>query len=67
MFETKFVEKIKTYFMFNNSPLPQKNLAIYEKMWKYGRARQATDDSIMKMQFACWITKAIIQTHTHDI
>ena len=64
MFETKFVEEIKTYFMCNNFFF---NRAIYEKIWKYGRARWATDDSITKMQFACQITKAKIQTHTHDI
>jgi hypothetical protein len=30
---------------------------------KYGRARQATDDNIIRrMRFACWITKA---TDTH--
>jgi len=28
-------------------------------MEKYGRARQATDDNIIRrMRFACWITKA---------
>jgi hypothetical protein len=31
---------------------------------KYGRARQATDDNIIRrMRFACWITKA---TDTHS-
>jgi hypothetical protein len=31
---------------------------------KYGRARQATDDNmIRRMRFACWITKA---TDTHS-
>jgi hypothetical protein len=30
---------------------------------KYGRARQATDDNVIRrMRFACWITKA---TDTH--
>ena len=33
-------------------------------MEKYGRARQATDDNIIRrMRFACWITKA---TDTHS-
>jgi hypothetical protein len=33
-------------------------------MWKYGRARQATDDNILgHMCFACWMTKAT-DTHT---
>jgi hypothetical protein len=32
---------------------------------KYGTARQATDDNIIRcMRFACWITKAT-DTHTH--
>jgi hypothetical protein len=30
---------------------------------KYGTARQATDDIIWRMRFACWITKA---TDTHS-
>jgi hypothetical protein len=33
---------------------------------KYGRARQATDDNIIRrMRFACCITKAT-HTHTHS-
>ena len=31
---------------------------------KYVRDRQATNDNIMRMSFACWITKAK-DTHTH--
>jgi len=32
---------------------------------KYGRARQAIDDTIIwRMRFACWVTKAT-HTHTH--
>jgi hypothetical protein len=35
MFQTKFVQKINTNFMFNN--FPSENPAIYEIMWKkYG-------------------------------
>ena len=34
-------------------------------MQKYGTARQATDDNIVRrMRFACWITKA---TDTHSV
>jgi len=43
MFQTKVVEKIKTHFMFNT--FFSKNRAIYEIMWKYGKARQVTDDN----------------------
>ena len=36
-------------------------------MEKYGRARQATHDNIIRrMRFACWITKAI-DTHSEYI
>jgi len=33
MFQTKVVEEIKTYFVFNNPP-PFENYALYEIMWK---------------------------------
>jgi hypothetical protein len=56
-------ENQNTHFMFNT--IFPENRAIYEIMWeKYGRARQATDDNmIRRMRFACWITKA---TDTHS-
>jgi hypothetical protein len=32
---------------------------VYENVGKYGTARQAADDNIIRrMRFACWITKA---------
>jgi hypothetical protein len=35
---------------------------------KYGRARQATDDSIIqRLRLACWVTKARIQRPTHTL
>ena len=56
MFQTKFVEKIKTHFIFNNF-LPE-NRTIYEIMWKkIDTAGQVTDDIIRRMCFARWITK----------
>jgi hypothetical protein len=58
MFQTNVVDKNKTDFVFIKfSP---ENRAVYEIMWKkYGTARQATDDNIVRrMRFACWITKA---------
>ena len=33
MCQRKFVEKIKTYFVFNNNFLPE-NRAVYEVTWK---------------------------------
>jgi len=41
---------------------------LWDGVEKYGRARQDTDDSkysAEEMWFACEITKARIQTHTH--
>jgi hypothetical protein len=48
--------------MFNNF---SENRAVYEIMWKkYGAARQATDDNIIRrMAVSCWITKP---TDTHS-
>ena len=34
MFQTKFVEKIETHFMFNNFFFFFENHAVYEIMWK---------------------------------
>jgi len=49
-------ENQNTYFIFNN-PLPE-NRVVYEKVRKYGRVRQATDDNIIRrMFFACRIIK----------
>jgi hypothetical protein len=63
IYQTKFVEKIKTHFMFNNF-LFRKSCRLWENVEKYGTARQATDDNIIRrMRFACWITKA---TDTHS-
>jgi hypothetical protein len=63
-FPRKVVEKIKTHFIFNNSPLPPptpENRAVYEVMWekKYCKASQAA----WRVRFACWITTA---TDTHS-
>jgi hypothetical protein len=59
-FQTKVVEEIKTHIL---RPINfSENRAVYVE--KYGRARQATDDNIIRrMRFACWITKA---TNTHS-
>jgi hypothetical protein len=56
-------ENQNTHFMSNN--FFSENRAVYEIMWKkYGRARQTTDDNIIRrMRFACRITKA---TDTHS-
>jgi hypothetical protein len=66
MFLTKVVGKIKTHIL---RPIRvSENGAVYEIMWKkYGRARQATNDDVVRnMRFAWWINKATgTHTHTH--
>jgi hypothetical protein len=48
------VEKIKTYFAFNN--FCQKSCGLWDNVEKYGTTRQ-------RMRFACRVTKA---TDTHS-
>ena len=58
MLQKKFVQKIKTHIMFK-SVFPRKSRRLWDNVKKYGRARQATDDNIIRYMFiACWITKA---------
>jgi hypothetical protein len=63
MFQTKFVEKIKTRLIFSNF-FPE-NCALYEIMCKNMVQPDWSHYSIIRrMRFVCWITKA---THTHTI
>jgi hypothetical protein len=62
VFQTKVVEKSKhilcsiTFFW--------ESCRLWDNVEKYGAARQATDDNIIRrMRLACWITKA---TDTHS-
>ena len=49
-------------FMFKN--FLRKLCRLSENVEKYGRARQVTDDNIIRrMHFACWITR---DTDTHS-
>ena len=48
----------------------QKPCCLWDNLEKHDRPRQATNDNIYdaeKMQFACRIINARIQTHTHNI
>ena len=61
---TNFGDKIKTHFVFKNIFF-RNSFHLWDNVGKRGRARQATDDDIMRRwRFACWITKA---TNTHSI
>ena len=57
MFQTKVVEKVTTRISRSIN-------FLWDNVEKYGRARHATYDNIIRrMRFACWITKA---TDTHS-
>ena len=61
MFQTKFADKIKTYFMC--SKFLRKSCRVRDNVEKYGTAREATYDNIQqsrKMRFAGRVTKTII-------
>ena len=52
MFRTKVIEKITATFS-------RKSCRLRDYMEEYGTAGQATDDNTLcRMRFACWITKA---------
>jgi hypothetical protein len=58
MFQTKVVEKIKTHILCSITFF-RKSCRLRDNVEKYGTARQATDDNIIRrMHFLCWMTKA---------
>jgi hypothetical protein len=66
MFQTKVVEKIKTHILYSIT-FSQKSCRLWDNVEKYGTARQATDDNIIRrMRFACWMTTAI-GTHSEYV
>jgi hypothetical protein len=64
---TKFVEKIRTVFLFNN--LLPKIVPFMRYVEKYGITRLTTDDTLWrgKMRFSSQISKARIQTQDRCI
>jgi hypothetical protein len=63
MFQTKFLEKIKTRILYSISFIG-KSFRLWVDVENYGRARQATYDNVIRrMGIACFITKA---TNTHS-
>jgi len=68
MFQTKFVEKIRTHILCSTYIFPEKSFRLRDNVEKYCRAGQATDDNIIRrMRIACRITKTRIQTHTQNM
>jgi hypothetical protein len=63
MFQTKFVDEIKTYFIFKNFFLLKKNCAVREIMLKNMAQLGVPQKTIRHMGIECWITKA---TETHS-
>ena len=63
-YQTNVVEKIKTYILCSIT-FPRKSCHLWNNVKKkYGGGRQATDNNtIRRMRFTCWITKAI-DTHS---
>jgi hypothetical protein len=47
MFQTKFVEKIKTYILYSITFFSRKSWRLWDNVEKYGTAAQATDDNTM--------------------
>jgi hypothetical protein len=63
MFQTNVVEKIETHIL-RSIIVSRTSCRLLDNVEKYGRARQATDDNIIRhMRFAWWISKA---TDTHS-
>ena len=58
IFQTKFVENIKTHVLFLIFSFRQ-SCHLWDNVEKFGTARQITDDNIIwHMRSACWISKA---------
>ena len=58
MFQTKFVEKIKTHFVFPNFVF-QKSCGLSDNVEKFYTAGQSTDGNVIRcVRTACWIPKA---------
>jgi hypothetical protein len=57
-------ENQNTHVLCSVTSFTWKSCSIWADVEKRGGAREATDDNIiLRMRFACWITKA---THTHS-
>jgi hypothetical protein len=54
-------------FILYSITLFRKSCSLWDSVEKYGRARQVTDDNVMRlMRFACWITKITV-THSEYV
>ena len=63
MFQTKVVEKLETRISCSINFFFEKSYSLWDNVEKYGTARQATDDNIIRrMRIACWIKKGYEHT-----
>ena len=68
MFQTKVVEKIKTYTLCSTTLFFQMSLRLRDNVEKFGSTRQTTDDNITwHMRFEWRIIKARTQTPTQNV
>ena len=66
MFQTKFVQKIKTHnFMFNDFFFSE-NRAVYKIIWKNTVQPDRPQITTRNVRFACWIRKAN-DTHSEHV
>jgi hypothetical protein len=64
MFQKKVVQKVKTHIWCSIACFSRKSCRLRESVEKYGTARQATrDNMIRRMRIAWWTNKA---TNTHS-
>ena len=65
IFQTKFIEKIKTHFKFNNF-ISSPNRAVYEIMWKNILEPGRPQMTMWRMRIVCWIPK-VANTHSEYV
>jgi len=58
MFQTKIVEKIKTFILCSKAFSPPEIRAVYEIMWKNTVQPDRPQMTIWRMRIASWIPKA---------
>ena len=63
MFQTEFVQKIKTHILCSVTFFFE-NHAVYEKKWKNIVERGRPQMTIWRTRIACWVPK-VTHTHTH--
>jgi hypothetical protein len=66
LFFENMSRKFKFHYILFSITFFQKLCRLRDNVGKYGRRRQATDDNIMRILFACWIVKSK-DTHLEQV